>query len=144
MIFADVLAHHTQGQWRRRNCVGQRRLLYTQGCPGQHTMTISALCTWIRNKDMTGSRKQMSKKGQKPARDMEWEPSYDTVPGSDWALPQPAKKERQPHKDLVKWQHCFRDNCSIHRWEKVDAGYYTQIVGKNGVLSKQDETYCKR
>ena len=54
-----------------------------------------------------------------------------------------SKKERRPYKDLVKWQHCFRDNCSVHRWEKVDAGYYHRIVGKDGVLSKRDETYRK-
>ena len=87
---------------------------------------------------------KLSKKGKEPAQDMEWETAYDAEPGSDWAPPQPAKKERRPHKDLVKWQHCFRDNCSVHRWEKVDAGYYLQIVGKDGVLSKQDETHRKR
>ena len=86
----------------------------------------------------------MSKKGREPARDMEWETSYDAEPGSDWAAPAPAKKERRAHKDLVKWQQCFRDNCSVHRWEKVDAGYYPRIVGKDGVLSKRDETHRKR
>ena len=85
-----------------------------------------------------------SKKGKQPERDMEWETAYDAEPGSDWAPPQPAKKERRSPNDLVKWQHCFRDNCSIHRWEKVDTGYYPRIVGKDGVLSKRDETYCKR
>ena len=75
---------------------------------------------------------------------MEWETAYDAEPGSDWAPPAPAKKERRAHKDLVKWQHCFRDNCSVHRWEKVDAGYYPRIVGKDGVLSKRDETHRKR
>ena len=85
-----------------------------------------------------------NKKGKEPARDMEWETAYDAEPGSDWAPPQPAKKERRPHKDLVKWQHCFRDNCSVDRWEKVDAGYYLRIVGKDGVLSKRDETHRKR
>ena len=85
-----------------------------------------------------------SKKGKEPARDMEWETAYDAEPGSDWAPPAPAKKERRAHKDLVKWQHCFRDNCSVHRWEKVDAGYYPRIVGKDGVLSKRDETHRKR
>ena len=85
-----------------------------------------------------------SKKGKELARDMEWETAYDAEPGSDWAPPPPAKKERRPHKDLVKWQHCFRDNCSVHRWEKVDAGYYPRIVGKDGVLSKRDETHHKR
>ena len=85
-----------------------------------------------------------SRKGKEPARDMEWETAYDAEPGSDWAPPPPAKKERRPHKDLVKWQHCFRDNCSVHRWEKVDAGYYPRIVGSDGVLSKRDETHRKR
>ena len=75
---------------------------------------------------------------------MECETAYDAEPGSAWTPPQPAKKERRPHKDLVKWQHCFRDNCSVHRWEKVDAGYYPRIVGKDGVLSKRDETQRKR
>ena len=75
---------------------------------------------------------------------MEWETAYDAEPRSDWAPPQPAKKERRPYKDLVKWQHCFRDNCSIHRWEKVDAGYYPRIVGKDGVFSKRDKTHRKR
>ena len=70
--------------------------------------------------------------------------AYDAEPGSDWAPPAPAKKERRAYKDLVKWQHCFRDNCSVHRCEKVDAGYYPRIVGKDGVLSKQDETHRKR
>ena len=74
---------------------------------------------------------------------MEWETAYDAEPGSDWAPLTPAK-ERRPHKDLVKWQHCFRDNCSVHGWEKVDAGYYPRIVGKDGVLSKRDETHRKR
>ena len=82
-----------------------------------------------------------SRKGKEPARDMEWETAYDAEPGSDWAPPQPAKKEWRAHKDLVKWHHCFRDNCSVHRWEKVDAGYYHRIVGKDGILSKQDETH---
>ena len=45
---------------------------------------------------------------------------------------------------MVKWQHCFRDNCSVHRWEKVDAGYYPRIVGNDGALSKRDETHRKR
>ena len=45
---------------------------------------------------------------------------------------------------MVKWQHCSRDNCSVHRWEKVDAGYYPRIVGDNGALSKRDETHRKR
>ena len=75
---------------------------------------------------------------------MEWETAYDAEPGCDWAPPAPAKEERRAHKDLVKWQHCFRDNCSVHRWEKVDAGYYPRIVGKDGVLSKRDETHRKR
>ena len=75
---------------------------------------------------------------------MEWETTYDAEPGSDWAPPPPAMKETRPHKDLVKWQPCFRDNCSVHRWEKVDAGYYPRIVGSDGVLSKRDETHCKR
>ena len=74
---------------------------------------------------------------------MEWETAYDAEPGSDWASPPPAKKERRPHKDLVKWQHCFKGNCSVHRWEKVDAGYYPRIVGSDGVLSKRDETHRK-
>ena len=75
---------------------------------------------------------------------MEWETAYDAEPGSDWAPPPPAKKERPPYKDLVKWQHCFRDNCSVHCWEKIDAGYYPRIVGKDGVLSKRDGTHRKR
>ena len=85
-----------------------------------------------------------SKKGKEPARDMEWETAYDAEPGGAWAPPQPAKKERRPHKDLVKWQHCFSDNCSFHRWKKVDARYYPRIVGKDRVLSKRDETHRKR
>ena len=75
---------------------------------------------------------------------MEWETAYDAEPGSDWAPSTPAKKERRAHKDLVKWQHCFRDNYSVHRWEKVDTGYYLRIVGKDRVLSKRDETHRKR
>ena len=81
------------------------------------------------------------------ARDMEWETSYDAEPGSDWNTPQPppaARKERRPHKEMVKWQHCFRDNCSVHRWKKVDAGYYPRIVGDDGTLSKRDLTHRKR
>ena len=75
---------------------------------------------------------------------MEWETADDAEPGSNWAPPQPSKKKRRPHKDLVKWQHCFRDNCSVHRWVKLDAGYYPRIVRKDGVLSKRDETHRKR
>ena len=75
---------------------------------------------------------------------MEWETAYDAEPGSYWAPPAPAKKERRALKDLVKWQHCFRDNCSVHRWEQVDARYYLQIVGKDRILSKRDETQLKR
>ena len=78
---------------------------------------------------------------------MEWETSYDAEPGSVWATPPPppaARKEKRPHKDLVKWQHYFRDNCSVHGWEKVDAGYYPRIVGDNGALSKRDQTHRKR
>ena len=45
---------------------------------------------------------------------------------------------------MVKWQHSFRDNCSVHRWEKVDAGYYPPIVGNDGALSKRDKTRRKR
>ena len=77
---------------------------------------------------------------------MEWETAYDAEPGSDWVPPAPAKKERRAQKDVVKWQHCFRDNCSVHHWEKVDAGYYPRIVGKDGVLSKQYETHreCRK
>ena len=107
-------------------------------------MTISALCTWMRKQRADWFSKKKSKKGKELAHDMEWETSYDAEPGSDWAPPQPAKKERRPHKDLVKWQHCFRDNCSVHRWEKMDAGYYPRIVGIDGVLSKRDETHRKR
>ena len=78
---------------------------------------------------------------------MEWETSYDTEPGSDWhtPLPQPrTRKERRPHKEMVKWQHCFRDNCSVHRWEKVDVGYYPWIVGEDGALSAREQTHRKR
>ena len=77
---------------------------------------------------------------------MEWETTYDAEPRSDWAPPTPAKKERRDHKDLVKWQHYFRDNCSVHRWEKVDAGYYPRKVGMDRVLSKRDKTHrkCRR
>ena len=57
---------------------------------------------------------------------MEWEISYDAGPGSDWALPPPAKKERRPHKVLAMCQHYVRNNCRVHRWEKVDAGYYPE------------------
>ena len=87
-----------------------------------------------------------SKKRKELARDMEWETSYDAEPGSDWATPPPpaAGKARRPHKDRVKWQHCFRDNCSVHQWEKVDAGSYPRIVGEDGALSKWDETHRKR
>ena len=88
-----------------------------------------------------------SKKSKELARDMEWETSYDAEPGSDWHTPPPppaAKKERRPHKELVKWQHCFRDNCSVHRWEKVEAGYYPRIVGDDGALSKRGQTHRKR
>ena len=74
---------------------------------------------------------------------MEWETAYDAKPGTDWAPPTPAKKGREAYKDLVKWQHCFRDNRSVHHWEKVDAGYYPRIVGKAGVLSKRDATHRK-
>ena len=88
--------------------------------------------------------KKPSKKGKEPVGEIEWETAYDAEPGIDWAPPAPAKKERRAHKDLVKWQHCIRDNCSVHRWEKVDAGYYPGIVGKDGVLSKWDETHRKR
>ena len=88
--------------------------------------------------------KKLSKKGKEPARDMEWETAYDAQPGRDWAPPAPAKKERKAHKDLVKWQHCISDNCSVHRWEKVDARYYPRIFGKDRVLSKRDETHRKR
>ena len=88
--------------------------------------------------------KKLSIKGKEPAGDMEWETAYDAEPGSDWAPSTPAKKERRAHKDLVKWQHYFRDNCSVHRWEKVDTGYYPRIVGKDRVLSKRDETHRKR
>ena len=88
--------------------------------------------------------KKLSKKSKEPERDMEWETAYDAKPGSDWAPPAPAKKERRDHKGLVEWQHCFRDNCSVHRWAKVDAGYYPRIVRKDAVLSKRDETHRKR
>ena len=88
-----------------------------------------------------------SKKRKELARDLEWETSYDAESGSHWHTPPPlqvARKERRPHKDLVKWQHCFRDNCSVHRWQKVEAGYYPWIVGDDGTLSKRDQTYRKR
>ena len=91
--------------------------------------------------------KKPSKKRKELARDMEWETSYDEEPGSDWHTPPPppaARKERRPHKELVKWQHCFRDNCSVHRWEKADAGYYPRIVGDDGALSERDQTNRKR
>ena len=84
-----------------------------------------------------------SKKGKEPAKDMEWETSYDAEPGSDWAPPAPTKKERRPHKDLVKWQHCFRDNCSVHQGEKIDAGYYPRMIGEDGILSRKDEIHQK-
>ena len=74
--------------------------------------------------------KKLSKTGKEQAREMEWETAYDAEPGSDWAPPAPAKKERRAHKDLVKWQHCFRDNCSVHGWDKLDAGY----ISKNNTL----------
>ena len=70
---------------------------------------------------------------------MEEQTAYDAEPGSDWAPPAPATKERRAHKDLVKWQYCSGDNCRVRCWEKVEAGYYPRIVGKEGVLSKGDE-----
>ena len=84
-----------------------------------------------------------SKKGKQLARDMEWGTAYDAEPRSDWAPPLPTRKNRRPHKNLGKWQQCFRDNCSVHRWEKVDAGYDSRIVGSDGVLSKRDESHRK-
>ena len=87
--------------------------------------------------------KKLSKKGKEPGREMEWETAYDAEPGSDWSPPSPTKKERRAHKDLVTWQHCFTDNCSVHRWEEVDAGSYPRIVGKDGVWSKRDMTHHK-
>ena len=82
--------------------------------------------------------KKPVKKEKEPAWDIEWETTYNAEPGSDWGPPPPAKMEKRPHKDLVKWQHCFRDNCRVHRREKVDAGYYSGIVGSEGVLSRRD------
>ena len=32
---------------------------------------------------------------------MEWETAYDAEPGSDWAPPAPAKKERRAHKEQL-------------------------------------------
>ena len=88
--------------------------------------------------------KKISKKGKEPARDMEWETAYDAEPESDRAPPRQATKEIEAYKALFKWQHCFRDNCSFYRWKKVDVRYYPRIVGKDGVLSRQDETYRNR
>ena len=88
-----------------------------------------------------------SKKRKELVRDMEWEISYNAEQESDWHIPPPlpaAKKKRRPHKDMVKWQHCFRDNCSVHRSEKVDTGYYPRSVGDDNGLSKPDETQRKR
>ena len=45
---------------------------------------------------------------------------------------------------MVKWQHQLRDDCSVHQWGKTDAGYYPQIVGDDGALTKRDKTRRKR
>ena len=69
------------------------------------------------------SPKKLGKKEKNPARDMDWGISYDADPRSEWGSPPPAKQLRHHYKDLVKWQHCARDNCSVHRQEKVDTEY---------------------
>ena len=61
-------------------------------------------------------------------------------PGEDWAPQQPtARKRRRAHKDIVGWEHCFKDDCRDHQWEKVDAGYYPRQIGERGQLSRKDE-----
>ena len=108
----------TKEQWRAKNVALHRGLSWTACYDDQCPVHLDAKQRheWF--------PKKLSKKGKEPARDMDWETSYDAEPGSDWAPPLPAKKERRLHKNLVKWQHCFRDNCSVHQWEKADAGYY--------------------
>ena len=32
----------------------------------------------------------------------------------------------------------------MHRWEKVDTGYYSRMVGDDGALSKRDQTHQKQ
>ena len=38
----------------------------------------------------------------------------------------------------------FGDNCSVHRCEMIDAGYYPRIVGDDRALSKMEQTHCKQ
>ena len=61
-------------------------------------------------------------------------------PGEDWVPQQhTARRSRRAHKDIVGWEHCFKDDCRDHGWEKVDAGYNPRQIGERGQLSPKDE-----
>jgi len=67
-------------------------------------------------------------------------------PGENWEpkqQPQP-RTARCAHHEITSWEYRFKDKCNDHRWEKVDAGYYSRQVGVRGTLSKHDRREHKK
>ena len=44
----------------------------------------------------------------------------------------------------MEWEHCFKDTCNDHRWEKVDAGFYPRQIGERAPLSRKDQKLRKK
>jgi len=78
-------------------------------------------------KQGSGWYPQFTRRSRKPrvAHDHDWRQEMEANPGEDWAPQQPPRtKAGRAHHEITSWEHCFNDNCSDHRWEKVDARYY--------------------
>ena len=98
-------------------------------------------------KQGSGWYPQLTRRSKQPsvAHDQEWRQHMEDHPGEDWAPQQhKARKSRRAHKDIVGWEHCFKDDCRDHRWEKVDAGYYPRQIGERGQLSRKDENQRRK
>jgi len=98
-------------------------------------------------KQGSGWYPQFTRRSRKPgvANDHDWRQEIDANPGEDWAPQQPRQRRaRRAYNEITSWDHCFNDKCQEHRWEKVDAGYYSRQIGEKGELSRNDRREHKK
>ena len=61
-------------------------------------------------------------------------------------FPKKPRKPKSAHTDVVGWEHCFNDRCTLgnHHQEKILAGNYPRKDGDRGDLSVTDRRWRKR
>jgi len=90
---------------------------------------------------------QFTRGSRKPsvAHDHYWRQEIEANPGEDWGPQQPGPgRARRAYHEIMSWDDCFNDECNDHRWDKVDAGYFSRQVGEKGTLSKNKRREHKK